>query len=570
MTITAAMFASLLLGHFMRYLRWQMLLEAIGVQVSSKIKIGYGIAQSLNIFLPFKLGDAFRIYFTSSNSSWIAMVFSALIMERIADIFVIAFLVNFMDIPSGNFNSFFDLLIILSGLFLVIFAVFGTTIWVLRINFQSKIGRTLALCSLSLRRALVGVNWFKFSIFTIFMWFFYLGSIYFLTNTKIYSEQFSKVFALVYTQFSGVAGSLTQIHILIFFMSALIVTFIIFFKSQPKKIESNQLNEYLLSKMENRIDTREKILISTNKYENIRRFYKGGSSALTVLVENSEISPPVFSVRKVTWGRHDANSLRDQYKLIERQTDKKHFPKVKQIIDEPNCFVYDMTHFSEAQTLGDEIQIRKNPQDVIRKVLDTYFLTFPENRPSEVDNGMSDYLATKLRNIENPSDTIDFLKIIEKINEEVDCLKIKARALKMSTANYSIHGDLSLGNILIDKHTDVVFIDLLRQEFGFSRAVDLGKLLFSMRSGYENFNPNLDCLFASNEKLLKSTATRASLDAEIEFKKIILSKHGKNMWDEIEFHAKIHALRILPYKFRSDRPNYLCWLLFTLSYLERN
>ena len=77
-----------------------MLLEAIGVQISSKIKIGYGIAQSLNIFLPFKLGDAFRIYFSSSNSTWLPMIFSVLIIERIADIFVVASLAKFMNMPS--------------------------------------------------------------------------------------------------------------------------------------------------------------------------------------------------------------------------------------------------------------------------------------------------------------------------------------------------------------------------------------------------------------------------------------------------------------------------------------
>jgi hypothetical protein len=565
-----AIFTFLLFGHFLRYFRWQMLLDAIGAQISAKIKIGYGIAQSLNIFLPFKLGDAFRIYFSSSNSTWLPMIFSVLIIERIADIFVVASLVKFMSMPSGNFASFVDFLIILSGIFLVIFAIFGTRIWVLRIDFHSKIGRTLALCSLSLRRTLVTVNWFKFGIVTILMWSCYLGSLLFLTNTKIYSEKYSVVFALIYMKFTGIAESLTQLHTLVFFFSALTVVFLLFFKQLPKKIETSQLNEYLLSKMENRIDTREKILISTSKNEYIRRFFKGGSSALTVLVENSKSTPAVSYVRKITWGNDDAELLRRQFDLIDRQINKKYFPKVQRIVDEKNCFVYDMTYFKDAQTLGDEIQTQINPKETVNNVLDAYFINFPEVEPFGVENGMSEYLATKLRFIENVSGENDFSEAIDKINEKIDQLKMYGSALNMSTTNYSVHGDLSLGNILIDKHTEIVFIDLLPQKLGLSRAVDLGKLLFSMRSGYENFNPNLDFLSSGSEKLLKSTATRASLDAEIEFKRVVCSKHGKDMWEEIEFHAKIHSLRILPYKYRNDRPNYLCWLLFTFTYLERN
>jgi hypothetical protein len=558
---------TLTLGHYLRFKRWQLLIEAVGLQQVKKNLVGFGIGQSLNIFLPYKLGDLFRIYFTSPNLTWLPIVCSALLIERTADISVLIFAGSLLNSVENNVSVILNLIVILSLFVLAVGAIFGTKSRVLRIDFRSKYGRLIALGTLSLRRALIGVSWLKFVTYTAGMWMFYVLSIYFLAEMNKALDDFKLKFESIYNNIGAVSEKLTVSQTLIFTIACLFFVVISPLSRSRNHVDAHQVTSYLLSRVETRIETREKYLISTSKNENVKKIFLGGSSALTMLVEKSVDGIDSLTVRKIAWDSAGSRTLRNQYFEMSSRTNSPNFPTVEKLLDVSNCFVYDMTYIKDGVTLADQIQISSKPEELISKVLDIYVANFPKIDRSESGSKITEYIEKKIVPIQLTHSSGQLEQVVNQINQEVIKLRFAAGQYDFHRDTYLIHGDLSLGNIMISEGEVVHFIDLLRQEVGRSRSIDLGKLLFSLRSGYETFDPERDSFLSGDKLTLKSTSTRASFMAEGAFKKYVDSHMPLGMWAEIEFHSKVHALRIIPYKVKHDEKNQLAWMIFTLNYL---
>jgi tRNA A-37 threonylcarbamoyl transferase component Bud32 len=286
-----------------------------------------------------------------------------------------------------------------------------------------------------------------------------------------------------------------------------------------------------------------------------------------MLVEKSVDGINSLTVRKIAWDSAGSKTLRNQYIEISSRMNSANFPAVEKILDVSNCFVYDMTYFKDDITLADQIQISPQIEELVTKVLDTYVRSFPRIDKSQSGSKIFEYIEKKIVPVQLTHISGQLQQVVNEINQEVSKLRFTAEKYDFHPDTYLVHGDLSLGNIMIAEGEVVHFIDLLRQEVGRSRSIDLGKLLFSLRSGYENFDPNRDAFLVGDKLTLKSTSTRASFIAEGAFKKYVDSNLAVGMWAEIELHAKVHALRIIPYKIKYDEKNQLAWMIFTLNYL---
>ena len=553
------------LGHLIRYVRWTFLLRKNGYANPKRILAGFAVGNFLNLFLPLRIGEIFKIVITSMNKSWMPVVIATTLFERFLDIIFLIFWLMVFQINIVTLSILLQFL----AIFLIIIVV-DLILRVVRIKKvylinSSEFLNYLILIRLAFLNLLKSTKERKILFLSFILWIPYLLAADQISS--IYDIRTKEAFKIFTLTLEPLAWILDQREI---FMAGLAILPVYFVFIKTKKEESYVDNLSLISSqiiVENESSYRKmnSSFLALGSREKIRKIFNGGSGALTLLIKDLNDNS---IVRKVAWGQFEAETLRNQFCYI-AELESPFFPKVELKLDTPIAFCYEMEYFENYISL--ENYIHSNAQFDWTSFFSCYESAFPEKTGCEILNS-HEFSNAKINNAK--------LEITKKLSETVnqdllprlytisDFYIEKSKGIDFSNNGHYTHGDLSTTNILVNSTSSFKFIDVSRTNKPTSRFMDLGKLYFSLNSGYEAYTQTLNTFVnGSKIEVFKAQTLRSKFAAE-ELRKFLIAKYGAPAFLEVQFSSIVHASRVLPYRLRENPSSALGWILFYLDYIE--
>lgn len=305
-----------------------------------------------------------------------------------------------------------------------------------------------------------------------------------------------------------------------------------------------------------------------NKNDLIRDFASRGVSGANLDTYISENG--IKLLRKSSTS--DIFKLIDQFKWLERHQHLKCIPKIYQSNYMNDIFFYDMKFYHSYESLNQ--RVLKNPRDLtlIKNLLNCLDSSFYGQKSSFSNmHSLQSYIDKKLFGKLKQAGEINkkiaelnessFIFINEEKYEGIPLFENRLKNVKdwlesiSKRENFSIHGDLTAENILLDNSNHLIFIDPNPDNSISSISVDLAKLYQSFLGLYElcsdaeskRVGPNNYHLSFDQKKVTKYHEFLSHLEALIETKFNIQR-------DELIFHCLIHFCRLLPYQAKMN-PN---------------
>jgi hypothetical protein len=553
------------IGHTIRYLRWTLLLGKNGYANPKRMLAGFAIGNFLNLFLPFRIGEIFKIIITSMNTSWIPVVIATALIERFLDIVFLVFWLNVFQSKIVTLSIFLQFLVIA-----VIIILIDSILRVIRkqkshlIN-SSEFLNQLILIRLAVFKLMKSTTDRKILFLSLIIWIPYLLAA--LQISSIYEITTNKAFKIFTLTFEPMAWILDQREVFIASL-ALLPAYFIYIKT--KKEESyvdnlSAISSQIIVENESSYRKMKSSFLAIGSGEKIQKIFNGGSGALTLLVKDVNDKS---IVRKVAWGQFEAETLRNQFSYIV-ELGSHLFPKVEMKLDSPIAFCYEMEYFENYISL--ENCIHSNAHFDWVNFFSSYESAFPEKTNYEYTNSnefaITKIYKTKLEIAKKLSELV-IPGLLDRANTISDFYIEKSSSIEFTKKVHNIHGDLSTTNILVDPFSSFKFIDVTRTNKLSSRFMDLGKLYFSLNSGYESYNQTLNTFVnGSKIEVFKIQTLRSKLAAE-ELKKILVTRYGTKALLEVQFSSVVHASRVLPYRLKQNSSNAVGWIIFYLDYIE--
>jgi hypothetical protein len=552
-------------GHLIRYIRWTLLLGKNGYANPKRMLAGFTIGNFLNLFLPLRIGEIFKIVITSMNKSWIPVVIATTLIERFLDIMFLIFWLTVFGAKIITPSIFLQFLAI--GLIIIII---DSILRIIRkkkthLMHSSEFLNYLILTRLAVFKLLKSTTERKILFLSFILWIPYLlAALQISSIYEINSNKALKVFTLT---FEPLAWTLNQREIMMATL-ALLPAYFVYLKS--KKEESYVDNLSLISSQiivenESSYQKMNSSFLALGSGEKIRKIFNGGSGALTLLVKDLNGKS---IVRKIAWGQFEADTLRKQFHYL-TELSSTYFPKVEIRLDSQIAFCYEMEYFENYTSL--ENNIHSNAHFDWVSFLSSYESAFPEKKLCG-NNDFQEFVNSKLykarQDVTKKLSEVDNPELLGRLDFISDYFVKKSGIIEHSREVHDTHGDLSTTNVLVDSFSSFKFIDVTRTNKFSSRFMDLGKLYFSLNSGYESYAQNLNTFVnGSRIELFKIQTLRSKLAAE-ELKKILVARYGTKAFLEVQFSSVVHASRVLPYRLKQDSSNAVGWILFYLDYLE--
>ena len=602
-----AAFSILLAAHIVRTVRWRILLSGCGIEVSNvrpltALSVGYLI----NALLPYRLGEIIRVWLLSySARSRFSSVFATVLVERLADLFVIA-LFMFVSAETKEELDVPVLALVLVTLVLsVVFAIKNLSrlrlgVWMLSSIFNEGLKSGILHFFFTVIDLLFSRSIFwrgRFWALTCTMWFLYAVSLqlfayavgvdFLSAFTKVYMSAMNAgtlldinmqekglflylilpiPLVLIYAYFSGfnalsgLKGALRDItridHFIEFKPFGLQRGF------QSEDLYHSFLDRYfhgrggLLSMFEQR---------GINDVQ-VHRIFQGGSGAVTALIEIDN----QLCVRKFASGSI-AGKLIDQHNWLINNASRLPLVQVLASHSLNEDYSYDMVYLSGSRNLYEGIHtdpVEKSIQliDSVLNAISTFHdATKVQNAEySEVAAYIDAKVIANFATIEREYDDILQLDSIE-LNGEIFKLSrlkiLKDREWFISRLRNrrqsSIHGDLTIENIILDGLSDspkTWFLIDPNPINGFqSPLIDFAKLMQSLHLGYESLHKMPRAKFTGNRLVVGLHRSSQYERIHVHVVNQLRRSLGSDVMKEIDLHEIINFLRLIPYQIRSNK-----------------
>lgn len=589
------------IAHLVRVTRWKMFIEVYEKPQSCTLIQSLSFGYFLNYFLPYKLGDLFRAYFSGKTmKNKFSLSCSTIIIERYLDIlsvgiiFAIISFFNIYDYIIKDIAYFYFKLSIILFVATVLILAFQSYIKKICYNiariFNNKIESGILVFVWALiwnfKDIFLKINKIQLIFKTVLMWILYLSSYYSYT---IYMKSISKnlattdVIKILFSQHS-IASNNLNIHtdyltnwgLYLILPLILMVIISLFFgnKSQTDndknylnllpQLDKNEKLKFLESYFYD--DNRQYLenYLKINQNISIIRDYSAGSNATTILCLDSE----KMFWRKYTFGS-DAQKLNQQILWIEQNQNNLPLPKIiNKDINDLYCY-YDMEFQENSVSYFEYIHsvpIEKS-WEIMTNIFNVLNTKLYSNNTTEADyDTIKNYIENKVvKNLEILKKSNILKQILEydfviingvnykNLHHYYKYLTFEYLYEIFKSDKYSvIHGDLTTENIICNNNS-FYLIDPNPDNIHNSPSLDYGKMLQSIHGGYE-FLMNTKEVSAFKNSInfmyLKSSAYNQLHEM---MHKYMLENFGYNLTKSIYFHEIIHWLRLLPYKLNKDK-----------------
>ena len=589
------------LAHLVRTARWKLFINIYEKPNRRNLIQSISLGFLINNFIPFKLGDLFRAWFSGRKmKNGQALSLSTVIVDRYLDIISVGFIfvalyigrIGGADIKSSaRFYVFLTAALLVATVLIYLFRnIIKKIVRVIASIFNKRIEAFILFLFWALiwnfSDIIKKISKIKMIAYTLFMWGLYVLSYFafaefLLMRTK--KGTWTDVFLMFFTSNSVTRSTIKVgeqtvfMALYIFVPLVLLLVISLLFKRSKKESTTDeyinllpQLNreeklQFLDSYFSN--NNREYVnqYLEINRDISIIRDYSAGSNATTMLCMDNDKT----FFRKYAFGK-DGDKLYDQIQWIEKYKDILPLPEIiKQQKNEGYCF-YDMPYYSS--TVGFFEYIHSMPIEKSWEKLEGAINAL-ESSIYQVDRRGADsktieaYVEGKvdknLRTIKEAAVIRPLLKYskIYVNGVEYDNLPVLEKYLEKKRLknifkkdSYSvIHGDMTIENIVCKQDDDQFYIiDPNTGNVHESPNLDYGKLLQSLHGGYEFLMATREVNVSANKidfVHINSSVYKLMYRKLHEF---MMSEYGKDRVKSIYYHEVIHWLRLLPYKIAKD------------------
>lgn len=594
----------LLMAHFTKIARQAQFIEIYEKPPKGVLKKALSVTFLLNLIVPFKLGNIFRIIYPGKNmkngsSFSLATIVIDILLDIITITFIYTLLFFFGKNIENNLNFYLTILLVFISA-MIVAIIFNKSIkriilklaGIFNPNIKLKILKTTWFSITAFKDMLIRINKIKLFVYTMLSIFLYMTSYLclakFLTSINI-NLNFMNIFNMMYGSgnlfnptlvvfynYVGLNGLLyliiyINIPILIIYWSAY------FYEILPKKEKNKKYVEILPHiNAQDRLTFLEEYF-SGEKSEYLKNYlkinrdvaiiedYSAGSNATTMLCSKNGDT----FYRKYSFGK-DANKLHDQINWIKEHKDKITLTKIINEYFKNEVCSYDMPYVPGAVTCFNYVHTMpfneswdniKSALDEIDKNLHTI------NRRKADKESIKKYINEKvLGNIEKikngqyikPLLKYEYIYINGKKYHNLPYfLKyLNEEYLEKVFANddYSdIHGDFTIENIICLKEKrknqkGYYIIDPNTGNIHDSPYLDYAKLLQSIHGGYEFLMNTKKVSYYENKIDFLFTKSNTYYMLFDKYTKYLEEKYGQEGMKSIFYHEIIHWLRLMPYK----------------------
>ena len=604
-----------LIGQIIRGVRWQILLPIDLIPRKSKLVLYTSIGSLVNTILPFRLGEPLKaILLSNQEKIRLSTALVSVLIERLTDVVCLFCIVNIGSylLPGYNFHIAIWIISFPIAIFLIYYLIKYSG------SFRKKIFLFSSLWNPTIQTSILDFFWtltlqithkrflsYPYIFSSIVMWLMYITSYlsFYFAYSVIDPSQTWILFhgdpmwgTLIASHLNGYS-LLTSILLLCFLIPPIVVPLIytyitsVFHKSINRKRLIDHISSYaaltrhglpsyfsgslaytnfLHSHFSN---TQELIsAIGVQGFEDckISRVFKGGSGAITAVVENAGS----LHIRKAS-APLDAIKLKEQYRWLSAMQGKV-LPvvQVDSFIESTNFSHYEMPYDPGAIDLYEWLHAvsAEKAESTLKSILNSIsnhhenYAKFYDEKTQ--DQLLSNYLQEKvLKNIS---------VIKELVGQEIELTKFTINNIEYSLSEWDflsntdylmtiiknrnqtdIHGDLTIDNIIMKSDGGWMLIDPNPSSIFKVAQMDWGKIFQSLHRGYESlcFNTNSIC----DKQSIKFFASRS--DRYQHLFRIVVDqverRFGSKGLQEIYLHEIIHYLRLIPYKFRANDDGFL-------------
>jgi len=500
----------LVIGHFLRMLRWNLLLQIYERPDSASLYLSLSIGYVVNSFIPFRIGDIVRAVISGRKlKNGTSFSLSTIIIEHLIDIPVVCLVFLMIVTSSQGDTAVSDTAIVYVILSVIIFIL---SVFAIRFNALIKTTAS-SICSIfnnkikygllfflwgiitSFKDVLYKISKMKLLIYTVCMWAIYSFSFYCLAQAIVFVNtevNFAYIFGLIFSQggFNIIAiTNYFDFHLLFnsvsmivtaYILASLFLMLIISVLMRRRIRQTDDYSEINSEKVQNLlpwVNEKDRLnffnsyfstdhleylskYLSLNRDIHILQDCSKGSNATTILCMNQT---EVF-YRKYALGI-DGNTLNEQLKWI--HTNKSALPLptiINELYNEEYC-IYDMKYHPTAVELFNYLHSDSGELGwrVLEEAIDFLRINLHERKLYTADKELlSHYIKEK---VENNIEKIESAKVLMPllkydtliINGEVySNLKQLKKWLDSSFLEQvfqedmcsDIHGDFTIENII--------------------------------------------------------------------------------------------------------------------------
>ena len=595
-----AALAVITLGHFFRIRRWKSFISVYEDSHDSDLMFCTGIGYLVDNVLPFHVGDIVRAAIIGKKlKNGAAFSLAVIIIDRILDVFVVAFIYGTIFFVSGKNLMNFIFFTVFSALllfFLWLSVTFSKRFKKCVLVFSSIFNTKIQLCILefvwsficTIRNTVKKIDKTKLVLRTLCMWSCYILSYLMYSNclkNTSFVDVFNNLFSIdSYSPFVDYVRHGFSHYYFIFllfnFLTCVSIIVVAFFEKFKKCSSENKGELIIPYTNENSCldflkiyfsDIRDKNYIDwfleINKDVIILRNCSAGSNATTLQC----IKSGRMVYRKYAFGS-DGEKLFEQVKWLQNNKDQLYVTEILDAYQKNNVCYYDMPYLGDSIGLFDYIHSMplesswRIMESVVSDLESNYFKKYSckadadtirqyydKKIRSNIDKIMNAHVLSELTNYEKVvinGETYDNLTMFLDKLYSFDFWK------EIFENDYysDIHGDLTVENIVcnINYPKGYYLIDPNGGNIHSSPNLDYSKLLQSLHGNYEFFMHTAKVKVNKNEISFKITRTTSY---DVLYKR--LDKYLKYTFDakrvkSIYFHEIVHWLRLMPYKINND------------------
>lgn len=590
-------------AHYIKIIRQSQFIEIYEKSPKARLSKALSITFILNMIVPLKLGNIFRIIYPGRYmKNGKSFSFATIIIDMLIDFFSITCIYIILFFIGENVkNNLYSYIIVSITLIAISFFAFVFKKNIKKIilhifsifneNIRLKLLKTTWYSIISFKDMLKRINKIKLIFYTVLSMSSYIISFYFLAkffNSINTSLTFMDVFNMIYgfnklsyptlfvfyatVKINGIA------YLLIYTITSIIIIYVSSYFSKMYKTNNNKekyielfpqihyhdqlvfLEEYFSATNREYLENYLKI----NRDVAIIEDYSAGSNATTMLCSKND---NIF-YRKYSIGQ-DAKKLYDQVVWLQEHEKKIQLTQISKVYYKNEICCYDMPYIPNAVTCFNFIHTMpfEDSWNLLKRVLDDldknlHSINKRKNDPILLKKYINNKVIKNLEIIENANYIRPFLKYD----------KIYINGKKYNNLNYfknkylteeylisvfkndecsDIHGDFTIENIICLKESrssSYYIIDPNTGNIHDCPYLDYAKLLQSLHGGYEFLMNTKSVKYYDNQidfLFTKSNIYYQMFDKVTDY---LQNKFGEIGLKSIFYHEIIHWIRLLPYK----------------------
>lgn len=618
--------SALAIGHYVKMQRWSKFIEIYELPNKGNLLRSLSVGHLLNYFIPYHLGDIFRVVWSGRKmKNGVGFSLATIIVEHFIDVLVVSAMFVFMHfvgvtLPMRTF--------ILYGIIIV--CVIPLTVLLVKYNrlpklalkaiagiFNEKINLWLlyffwALIS-AFRDMYKRISIWRIALWTVFMWCAYVVSYWCIAESlSVFSGDLYRlrdVFSLMFSASSmrGVFaydyGVIISSQNLLLFSTYLLLPLILIFvfsyiytekvsedkdecmQLLPQVDERDRLN-FLEAFFSDKESFRYRRFLELNKNVFILQDLSAGSNATTMLCTDGQQT----FYRKYAFGS-DGEKLWQQVKWLQDAAPRLSVSQVIRSKYQDNLCCYDMPYLT--LSVGFFQYIHSNPSDVswnlLRTILDDLNRSLYTNKRQASENMVNAYVERKMRdNLTRIYETTLYKSLsrydtvvingaeyrnLSKIASLLDPSHLKE--IFKDECVVRIHGDLTIENIVcLLPHNDSHSYYLIDPNTGNildSELLDYAKLMQSLHGGYEFMMKTKDVRMTGNRIDFPVIRSSAYDYLYGRLRDYIVEHYGERGLKKVYYHELAHWLRLMPYKIKHDSerlPMFYAGLIKTINEID--